>query len=220
MGVIFALINGVPLYIYPINNDGLNALKIKRDYKTKRDFWIKLKINEQLAKGKRLRDMPAEWFGVENGDHTSNPMNAAFNILACMRAMDALDFETAKKIGHYLLAHDKNLIGISRHNVTMVMIFCELIGENRFYNIETLESKDFKKYIQASSKLPEVNRFLYAYELFYHHDEQKAQKHLKDFEKAARNYPYEGAIENERELLAYAQKTYKEKCKKSVCFPV
>lgn len=211
IGVLTSLSNGIPLNIYPICNDGYNALNIKRHEAAKRAFWTQLKINELQAKGIRLKDMPEELFFVSDDDKLSDNLCTAISVIACNRAIDALDFETAKKIGHNLLENASNLIGLYRNIVTMEMIFCELIGENRFYNIEKLESKDFKKYIKASSKMPYVNRFLYAYEMFYHHDEQAAQKQLKNFEKAAKKYPYQSDIENERELIAYAQNTYKEK---------
>ena len=45
IGFAFALINGVPMRVGMIDNDGYNAWLLARDKKAMRSFWLQLKIN-------------------------------------------------------------------------------------------------------------------------------------------------------------------------------
>lgn len=51
-----------------VNNDGRNALELSRSEEATRAFWIQMKVNEQIAKGLRLKDMPDEWFKVPSDE--------------------------------------------------------------------------------------------------------------------------------------------------------
>ena len=64
IGVAFAITNGIPMQMGEINNDGYNALTLGKDKKELQAFWLQMKINEQVAKGIRLKDMPEEWFAA------------------------------------------------------------------------------------------------------------------------------------------------------------
>ena len=51
--------------------------------------------------------------------------------------------------------------------------------------------------------MPSVLRIQYAYELIQNQDGEAAQKWLKLFERAGKNYPFDGDIASERELISY-----------------
>ena len=67
IGLAFALMNGLPLRMGPVNNDGKNALDLSRSEEATRAFWIQMKVNELVSKGDRLKDMPEEWFTLPPG---------------------------------------------------------------------------------------------------------------------------------------------------------
>ena len=46
----FALINGIPLRLGAINNDGCNARELGKDPEALRSLWVQLKITEQAAR--------------------------------------------------------------------------------------------------------------------------------------------------------------------------
>lgn len=210
MGIGFALINGIPLHLGLADNDGYNALAIGKNEATKRCFWISLRINELVTKEVRLKDMPSGWFAVSDCDGMKSGLGTTISVLACCRAMDAMDFEAAKKIGHELLANAEELIIIHRYIITSEMIFCELIGENRADEIERMFTKELRVFLKVSAaNNPSAIRLMYAYELLLKKDEQAADKQLAAFEKAVKKYPRMCEIENERELIAYTQDLYR-----------
>ena len=54
--------NGIPLSTGAVDNDGKNALSLGKNPKAMRALWIQLMINAETANGKRLSEMPCEWF--------------------------------------------------------------------------------------------------------------------------------------------------------------
>ena len=67
-------------------------------------------------------------------------------------------------------------------------------------------TKEQKKIMAEMAKNPSVIRTQYAYALLCEKDNAKAEKHLAEFEKAAKKHPYPGDIESERELIEEARK--------------
>jgi len=63
-GIAFAITNGIPMRVGGVDNDGYNARSMMRDPAAIRSFWVQLKANEQIARGVRLKDMPAEWLAL------------------------------------------------------------------------------------------------------------------------------------------------------------
>ena len=65
IGFILALMNGVPMRLGTVDNDGYNAFALIRNAEAMRSFWVQMKTNEQIAKGVRPKDLPDEWFDVQ-----------------------------------------------------------------------------------------------------------------------------------------------------------
>ena len=97
IGLAFALINGLPIKMGSVNNDGRNALELSRSEEATRAFWIQMKVNEQIAKGLRLKDMPDEWFKVPSDELMKNGIVATTGVLVCNRLMDQQRFDEAEK---------------------------------------------------------------------------------------------------------------------------
>ena len=88
IGFILGLMNGVPMRLGVVDNDGYNALSLAKDDKALRSFWIQLKVQEQQAKGIRLKDMPEEWFRMPADDEMRNSVIATIGVFACNRLID------------------------------------------------------------------------------------------------------------------------------------
>ena len=59
-GFVFGLINGIPFSTKLVNNDGHNALSLRKSPEAGEAFWQMLAINARMSEGKRLRDMPED----------------------------------------------------------------------------------------------------------------------------------------------------------------
>ena len=204
-GFVFAIMNGVPMRMGVVDNDGYNAFALTRNRDALRSFWVQMKINEQIGKGVRLKDMPEEWFVVPSDEAMKNSMVAAMGVFACNRLMDAEKFEEADDLMAHMLALDSGMIGVHRNLMVGDRMYVELITENRKDVLDGMLGKEQKKFMQQMKAFPSVLRTEYVYALLQEKDGEKAQKIKAEFEKQAKRYPYQNDVQSERELMEAAR---------------
>lgn len=229
VGIVVAWVNGIPMQVDMVNNDGYNALCLGKYPKELRAFWIQMKVMEQIAEGVRLKDMPDEWFDLPTEEDVKNPMCAAIAVLACNRLMDSMRLQEAAELMEKLLNMETGMTQLHRRILSEDCIYCELVGENRLSKVLEFwceEQLDFEKKMNCH---PSVLRSQYAFNLLcriaqieekpslfiepdkpsrkckpsVHPGDELARKCKKQFEKCARTYPYTGEVESQRELMAY-----------------
>lgn len=205
IGIGFAIINGVPLRMGMVDNDGYNAFSLRKDPAAMRAFWLQLKVNEQNAKGVRLKDMPEEWFVLPSDEDMKNSLVAAVGVFVCNRLMDAHKFEEADKLMAHILEIDSGIAGVHRNLLMDDRIYVELISENRREILDEMLSKEQKQFMKQMKNSLSVIRTEYAYALLCEKDMAKAEKIKTQFEKCAKTYPYQSDIESERELMEVAE---------------
>ena len=209
IGFGIALMNGIPMRMGMVDNDGYNAWVLSHNKDAMRAFWIQMKANEQISKGIRLKDMPKEWFDLSDDESMKNSMVATICVFACNRLMDEHRFEEADQQIKHLLQIESGIVGVHQNLLICDQIYCELIGENRPDRIRAKLTKGQKKFMKAMKTFPSVLRTEYAYALLGEKDIDKAQKIKEQFEKCAKTYPYPSDIESEHELMEIAEEKSK-----------
>ena len=211
VGIAIALMNGIPMRMGTVDNDGYNAFALSRNKEAVEAFWVQLKVVEQSSKGIRTKDMPSEWFAVPSDSAMKNSMVATRGVFACNRLMDAEQFEEADALMSHLLEIDSGIVGLHRNLLMCDRMFIELIGENRHDIIENMLTKEQKKFMKAMKRFPSVLRTEYALAALFDKDKSKAEKIQADFEKVSKTYPYKHEVDSERDLLRIVdQKLLKE----------
>lgn len=208
-GLFLGLMNGLPLPGGTINNDGSNIVAISRSPEAKRAFWLQMKVNEQSAWGKRLKDMPEEYFAPFPEEARANAMVATMAVMAANRQMDALNVDEAERIMLPLM-EDKHVPGLYRQLMTFDLALIELLGSRPGAMVEKLESKEIKQFAKAMKNFPSVLRTQYAVALLKDKDEKKAAGFRAAFDKMASQYPHESEIIGERELMVLVEEKAKE----------
>ena len=201
MGVISCLGNGIPLHTKNVDNDGYNAISLGKSKEAMRAFWLQMSMNQQLSMGKRLKDMPDEWFEMPSDEAMKINLVAAIGVSVCNRLMDQHRFEEADKLMEHILEIETGMIGIHRNLVICDRMYCEMIHENRQDLLEQFYTKEQKKFMKAMRAFPSVIRTEYAYAVLVDKDLKKAGKLLAAFERVAKTYPYPNDINSERELI-------------------
>ena len=204
IGVAIALMNGIPLRLGTVDNDGYNALSLGKNPDAMGAFWLQLKANEQIAKGIRLKDMPDEWFAVPDDEAMQNSMVATQGVLAANRLMDQQRFSEADRLIAHLLEIDSGIVGLHRSLMICDRMYCELIRDNRKEILAEMHTKEQIQFMKAMKQFPSVVRTEYAYALLALKDTAKANAALNLFEKAAKTYPYPSDVQAERELMEIA----------------
>lgn len=205
IGFLFAIMNGVPMRMGTVDNDGYNAFALTRDKEAMRSFWVQMKANEQIAKGIRLKDMPDEWFIVPADEAMKNSMVVVLGVFACNRLMDAKQFEEADRLIAHMLEIDSGMIGLHRNLLICDRMYVELVTENRREVLDKLLDKEQKKFMKSMKNFPSVLRTEYVYALLCERDTAKADKVKTQFEKCAKTYPYPNDVQSERELMEIAE---------------
>lgn len=201
MGVAFAIANGVPMQTGLVSNDGANAFSLGKNPVVLKAFWTQLKMNEQLSKGKRLKEMPASWFEVPASKDMNNGLVAALAVFHANWLMDQLKIEEAAEYIEQLLRKETSILGLHRNLLISERIYCELVAKQNTSEAIYLHNKEFEKFVKQMKNHPSIIRSEYAYALIAEKDEKKANELLVRFEKVAKTYPYPRDIEGERELI-------------------
>ena len=204
IGFAFAALNGLPLRMGPVNNDGRNAFDMAESKEAVRAFWVQLKINEMVSKGVRLKDMPDAWFIVPSDEFLKNGISAASAVFACNRLMDQHRFSEADALMARLLSPESGLIDLYRMMLVCDRMYVEMITENRRGVLEGMRTDGQQKLMKSMKDNPSVLRTEYVYALLAEKNEAKALDLAKQFEKSSKSYPYPNEIEAERELMEIA----------------
>lgn len=201
MGFFAALTNGIPLRLNGIDNDGYNAMSLGKNPDALRAFWLQLKVNEMLTEGKRLKDMPEEWFEKPSEEGMQNSMIAAIEAMRCNRLLDMQYIDEAnQEIGNVVEGKNK-MVGVQKILLQIDQVFCEILGEEREEIIEKFQEKELKSFMQAMKNYPSVIRTQYAYAFIVKQDAEESAKYKTLFEKIMKKHPYQGELESERELI-------------------
>ena len=201
VGFMIAMMNGIPMRMGTVDNDGYNAFALSKNKEAVEAFWVQLKVAEQSSKGVRLKDMPAEWFAVPTDGAMKNSMVATRCVFTCNRLMDEEKFEEADALMAHLLEIESGIVGLHHDLLMCDRIYVELIGQNRTEVIASMMTKEQKKFMKAMKRFPSVLRTQYALAVLEEKNVLKAETIKGDFDKAAKSYPYPHEIESERELM-------------------
>lgn len=205
VGVISALTNGLPIPLSALQNDGKNLLCIRKDEAARRAFWVQMSVAAELARGRRVKSMPEEWFAPVPEDKMDNAIVSTVAVLNTNRLMDMLDFDAAEKAIRALLAREKGIVGLHRMIMSCDGAVCELIAGRPGDLTESLSSAENQQLMKAMKTNPSVLRTRYAVALLKERDPQQADKLLAEFEAAAKQYPNPQEIAGEREILLAIQ---------------
>ena len=205
VAVMYALMNGLPIPVAAIQNDGKNLLCIRKDGVARRAFWVQMSVAAETAKGVRMKDMPEEWFAPLPECAMDNPIVSAVAVMNASRLMDRLDFVGAEGEIRALLAREKGIVGLYRTTMTCDGAVCELLGGQAGNLTESLGAQEHQQVMKAMKKHPAMLRTQYALALLKERDAAKAEKLLAAFEAAAGKHPYPQEIVGERELIAAIQ---------------
>ena len=219
IGVSFAVINGLPLRIGPVNNDGKNAIELMKNEKVVRAFWLQMKTAEMLSEGIRMKDLPEEWFDLPADEEMENGLTATIGVLTENRLMDGHRFQDADVLAKRLLKLKEGMADLHRFMLICDRIYIRLIseydpaglppgeaGQDNDLSIGEMRTREYKKLVKAMKNDLSVLRTEYAYALLHDNDQTKSERIKNQFEISARSSPYPGEIQKERELLEIAGK--------------
>ena len=205
IGVFFAVVNGVPMQVGDISNDGFNARQMKKSKNARYAFWVQLYINNLLTQGMYLKEISSEYFEMPPDADLKDPLICTIGALKCNYLHSQKRFKEAKYLTLDLFENAPGLLEIYKNELRCELLFYEIMGECRQEEVDKLYTGALKQYILRTSSYVSRRRLLYAYEMIITQDQGAAERQYQAFEKAASDYPYAGEIEDERKLIEFVK---------------
>lgn len=197
IGVMFALLNGVPFRMGAVNNDGSNVCAMRKDPEAVRALWMQLTVNEQSRRGVRLRDMPEAWFCLPQDADMNNSLICSSAVFAENRLLDQRRFADADAAAQALLDGNNALPGVYRGMLLCDRIFLAVL---RGADPSAFLTRDQERFMKRMKDFPSVVRTQAALALRAG-DLQRAEALCARLEALAASYPNPSDIESERELI-------------------
>ena len=210
-GFLSAITNGIPLKLGMINNDGSNARELYKNEEAMRVFHNQFMTVAALGDGKRLCDMPEDWFFMPSEAGLKNSITVSGAVFRVNWLVDAGRREEALELINHLLVADSALIGLHRCLLTcdkMTILLLQGGADEHVKNL--LSNKQLDVFFKQMKNNISVVRAQYAVALLLDNDENKAKILREHFEKCANTHPYASEIHAEREMIDLIDRKFEE----------
>jgi len=200
------LMNGMPLKIGGVPNDGYNLFFAGRSPETLRALWLQLKVNALQTRGVRLRDMPDEWFSVPSDADLGNYMYTAVAGMAASRLLEMRRVDEAREMFRRVDVAGAGGVGVYRMEVACELLFLEIVAGADRETAERMFTPELRRYVDIYSRymLSRV-RLLYAYARFVECDETKAAALYVRASKMVAQSPSKGDAAAEMEIIEWVK---------------
>lgn len=199
--LIIILMNGVPMNIGGVGNDGYNALLLRRSEASKLGLVTQLKANAMIQSGVRPKDMPAEWFIMPDKFDYGNSLELSMPLLALSRMVDEMKYDDALQGFETLYEHRSEMMRLYADEIACELVFLRLVtgdvdGAKRLYD------KNLEKYIEEYRKvMSSKERILCAMALIGEHDKAKAIGIYEDLYARCDGYLLQGEVKSDLALM-------------------
>ena len=204
LGVYLGLVNGIPLKIQGMPNDGYNALCLRGDKAAQRAIWAQLAINAAQIEGRRLKDLPAEWFELPGGAGPDDPLKGAVWVCRYSRLLDEGRYEDAAALRARLLGSGARLAAVHRYSLEVDQAFFQLTEGQTEAGLAALQEKQLRAFLKQMKSHPGMALVLYGEALAAGRTEEAARRR-RALDKMLAAWPYAGDAASVRELLAWAE---------------
>ena len=209
---IATLINGIPLKVNGMGNDGYNFFLLKKDKIARHSSYIMLKANALQTLGVRIKEMPYEWFVLPEQADLSNTMNATLRIMEGNWFYDNMKFDEARVCYETLLNQSEYLMDIHKMELECAVLFIELIGQKREEVIHKLYTKKLINYIKKMASF-DINKKKLQYVLCLYEKEDnedredQLEKIYNEAVKLTKTYPIKAEVKAEMEVFEFLRAT-------------
>ena len=193
VGLFMALVNGVPMLVGGVGNDGHNILLLWRHPSSRRYFVHSLQTIGQLSRGVRISDVPREWIDDCPVDEQSDYLQLSNRGSYMMLLEDLGEYERAREVTEELLSLGKKLPQLLQLEVGGDAVMLELMTTNRREVAERLWTKQLERYVKQNSQYSPIKcAVLYAYELLYRGDAEAADVYKQQLHQRRQDYAIPG----------------------------
>lgn len=202
VGLFLALANGIPMRPGGMQNDAMNILTLYRNPQKRKDFIRQLQIAAEVTAGKRLIEIPAEWFDADKVDDYKDLVRLASRMNYQARLIDEGRFVDAQLSVEDLVEHFSELPMLAQQELAGEYVFTELLTKGRKEVIEKYWTKQLEQYIKAGARYSSgKQRILFAYALYVEKNNDEAMRIYNDTLAQKGEYLIEGEVRGDLALM-------------------
>lgn len=192
-GLWLALLNGIPMVVGGTPNDGKNIVTLWRHPEQRCYFGAMLSVVGEQSRGRRLKEMPQEWFRSEPVTSESSVIQlSARNLYYCL-LMDEMRLDEAREIAEEIVAIGDKLPMLFRLEVETDRLIQELATLNRYEVVARLWSDSLQRYIKTARKYAPLKcAALFAYEYINNQNPEAASPYYEEVKARQNNYAQPG----------------------------
>ena len=195
------LLNGVPMRIGGVGNDGYNMRLLRRSSVSKQGFVSQLRSNAMIQAGVRLKDMPREWFVTEGEIDYGNALEVSLPVMQASIQVDEGKNGEALAAFEALYAHRDSLIQLYVNEIKCELVYLMLL-EGRKEDAAALLDKELRKYIDQYRKvMSSKQRVLCAEALLLNNDRECASAIYDCLESHSSDYLLQGEVKSDLALM-------------------
>ncbi len=200
--VMIILLNGIPMKIGDLGNDGYNIKLLRNNPKSKLALVNQLRANALIQSGVRPKDMPDSLFPVPEDIDYGNALELSMPLMYASRLIDRMEFDKALTEMEALYAHKDVIIPLYVKEIACELAFLYLISGDSG-RAEALLDKDLRQYIHAYRKTMSAKERLYiTMTLLLEKDTDKARRLYDHLHATQSTYLLQGEVKSDLALLA------------------
>lgn len=201
IGVVLAALNGIPMKIGGISNDGKNVQFLDKDILSKKAFVNQLMIHAITQQGTRPRNIPDQYLTFATDIDYKDALQVNWLLMSAVTLMDRGEHEASYEILDTIIQHDSEVLGLFIKETKCELVFASLIT-GRIDRATQLYTDEIATYAQQYHKTMSGKlRLLCAIAFYIEKEAQKAQ-HLQEQIHANRNkYLMQGEVIMDIDLI-------------------
>lgn len=206
IGLLFALINGIPSSQSGIPNDGKNIVELRRDSFSTNVFLNTMHIMGKLQQGCSVDKVMDGYLSDGVDIDYSNPIHVMAVNFDVSLAVARFDFDKAHALFKKVDVEKSKIVPIYQKEFLYEKVFLNLVDPRDSVDVGFLIDSETLKYFEMQTMFrPTSLRVKYAFARLYECDEEKAGVIYRQFQKTCRKYHVQGEVLSEKKLVEYVR---------------
>lgn len=199
VGLLLGFVNGIPLKLGGIPNDGYNLLVMLRQPAARRAFAAQLRINGLLSEGKRLRELPSELFEIAPG--AEDLFSITLRQMRYGRALDEGEPLKAREELDAMQARRESLPAFYQMELDCERGYMMMVFEQSREAVDIVYGKEARAFADKAKYMLSHQRIEIAYALQCEGNVARAKALFALAQVCAADYPVAGEAACEMELM-------------------
>lgn len=201
IGILLALINGIPMKVGGVSNDGNNVLYLNKDTKAKEAFVYQLITNALVQDGTRPAELPDEYLSFDTDFNYKDPLAVNWLILSASVLIDRQEYDRAYTLLNHAMQHSKEIMQLFVYEIACELVFTALIT-GHIEQAKGLYNKDLARYIeQHKNVMSAKQRISCAIALYIDKEAEKAQQIYREVCDRRDSYLMQGEVKMDLALM-------------------